>query len=85
MTVKGMCNASFLETECSVVLFIFLSRRCDEKISKGALKIGVVTEGTWGPSTQWHHLQCTVFRITRPEDIVGFSDLDDALLVRLAI
>ncbi|CAM9481009.1 unnamed protein product [Ascophyllum nodosum] len=57
-----------------------MCRRCDDKISKGALKIGVVTEGSWGPSTQWHHLQCTVFRIKKAEEIEGFNDLDDALL-----
>ncbi|CAN0011299.1 unnamed protein product, partial [Ectocarpus sp. 13 AM-2016] len=51
-------------------------RRCDEKITKGALKIGVVTEGSWGPSTQWHHLMCTVFKVTTPEEVEGYGDLD---------
>ncbi|CAM9136543.1 unnamed protein product [Ectocarpus fasciculatus] len=55
-----------------------MCRRCDEKITKGALKIGVVTEGSWGPSTQWHHLMCTVFKVTTPEEVEGYGDLDDA-------
>lgn len=59
--------------------------RCDEKITKGALKIGVVTDGSWGPSTQWHHLQCTIFRIQRVEDVDGYDDLDDAYQVARVI
>ncbi|CAN0543245.1 unnamed protein product [Ectocarpus sp. 8 AP-2014] len=58
-----------------------MCRRCDEKITKGALKIGVVTEGSWGPSTQWHHLMCTVFKVTTPEEVEGYGDLDDAAQV----
>lgn len=53
--------------------------RCDEKISKDALKVGMVTEGSWGPSTQWHHMQCTVFQIATAEEVEGFADLDDAI------
>lgn len=58
-----------------------INLRCDEKITKEALKVGVVSEGTWGPSTQWHHLQCTIFQIDRAEDVMGFNDLEDALQV----
>lgn len=57
------------------------TRRCDEKITKGALKVGVVTEGSWGPSTQWHHLQCTVFTTANPAEVEGYDDLDDAVQV----
>ena len=57
-------------------------RRCDEKITKGALKVGVVTEGSWGPSTQWHHMQCTVFQVATPEEVEGYNDLEDAVQVR---
>lgn len=39
----------------------------------------MVTEGSWGPSTQWHHMQCTVFRVATAEEVEGFADLDDAL------
>lgn len=56
--------------------------RCDEKITKGALKVGVVTEGSWGPSTQWHHMQCTVFQVATPEEVEGYNDLEDAVQVR---
>lgn len=55
--------------------------RCDEKITKGALKVGVVTEGSWGPSTQWHHMQCTVFQVATPEEVEGYDDLEDAVQV----
>lgn len=56
-------------------------RRCDEKITKGAMKVGVVTEGSWGPSTQWHHLQCTVFQVQTAEEVEGYDDLEHALQV----
>lgn len=55
--------------------------RCDEKITKGAMKVGVVTEGSWGPSTQWHHLQCTVFQVQTAGEVEGYNDLEDALQV----
>lgn len=46
--------------------------------------MGVVTEGSWGPSTQWHHLQCTIFKIQRVEDVAGYEELEDALQVQYA-
>lgn len=68
---------------CMHILYYMLHipyDRCDEKISKDALKVGVVTEGSWGPSTQWHHMQCTIFQVATAEEVEGFADLDDAVL-----
>lgn len=39
----------------------------------------MVTEGSWGPSTQWHHMQCTIFQVKTAEEVEGFEDLDDAI------
>lgn len=41
----------------------------------------MVTEGSWGPSIQWHHLQCTIFKISCAEEVEGFQDLEHAIKV----
>lgn len=75
-----MCPSHFFYVEPLITdRTIKPNRRCDENITKGALKIGVVTEGSWGPCTQWHHLQCAVFKVANAEEVEGFADLDDAL------
>ncbi|CAM9926846.1 unnamed protein product, partial [Choristocarpus tenellus] len=52
--------------------------RCDEKISKDAVRIGMVVDGTWGPQTQWHHLGCTIFQVSTPQEVEGFDELEAA-------
>ncbi|CAN0067519.1 unnamed protein product [Discosporangium mesarthrocarpum] len=55
-----------------------ICRRCDEKITKDCVKIGLVVDGSWGPQTQWHHLACTIFRVRTPSEVTGFEHLGDA-------
>lgn len=80
MRICKLNTSKALHSFC--VSYVYSYDRCDEKITKGALKVGVVTEGSWGPSTQWHHMQCTVFQVATPEEVEGYNDLDDAVQVR---
>lgn len=52
-------------------------------ITRSSLKVGVVTDGSWGPSTQWHHLNCTIFKTDKTSDVEGFDDLEEAAQVTL--
>jgi hypothetical protein len=53
-------------------------KKCDKKIDKNEVRIGVITEGEWGLFTRWQHLACTVFHksIREPEALDGFLELD---------
>jgi hypothetical protein len=54
-------------------------KRCDEKIMKDSVRVGIILEGDWGLFTRWQHLECTIFskEIVGVEAIDGFRELDD--------
>ena len=37
-------------------------KTCRRKISKGALRLGVLVDGFYGPGYMWHHLECAAKR-----------------------
>ena len=55
-------------------------KKCDEKIAKGCIRVGLMVEGQWGLFTRWQHLECTVFHKNLSskdiELIDGFADLE---------
>jgi hypothetical protein len=53
-------------------------KKCESKIEKIELRVGVVIEGDWGVMTRWQHLRCTVFdkSIRNAESLDGYIDLD---------
>lgn len=52
-------------------------KKCNTKIQKDELRIGIVTESDWGPYTKWQHVQCTIFQnsLTSINDISGYMEL----------
>lgn len=53
-------------------------KKCQSKIEKCDLRVGVIIEGDWGVFTRWQHLRCTVFdkSIRNAESLDGYIDLD---------
>ena len=56
-------------------------RRCDTKIVKDQLRVGVIMEGDYGLFTRWQHLECTVFHksVNNAQSIDGYIELRDDL------
>jgi DNA repair protein RAD16 len=54
-------------------------KKCESKIAKGDIRVGVMMEGEWGMFTRWQHLNCTVFakRVSSAEEVSGYADLDE--------
>lgn len=52
-------------------------RKCDTKIAMDVVRVGVTTEGDWGPLTRWQHLHCTIFHssITDASTLEGYASL----------
>lgn len=53
-------------------------KKCDQKIQKNVLRVGVITEGgNWGLFTRWQHIGCTVFHktVTDTSSLEGYNDL----------
>ena len=52
-------------------------RKCDTKIALNVVRVGVTTEGDWGPLTRWQHLHCTIFHssITDATSLEGYASL----------
>lgn len=53
-------------------------KKCEQKIKKFELRVGVIVEGDWGLLTRWQHLSCTVFdrSVRNAESLDGYIDLD---------
>jgi hypothetical protein len=60
---------------------------CREAIAKGVVRLGSPSVYDDRPSWRWHHLPCGAPRLTTPEKLLGFAELDDrcAVEVRAAI
>lgn len=54
-----------------------LCKKCDTKIEKKNLRIGVIIEGEWGPYTKYQHLHCCIFHksLKSVEGIDGYKEL----------
>jgi DNA repair protein RAD16 len=52
-------------------------KKCDSKIDNKVIRIGVVIEGSWGLSTSWQHLGCTIFHksLRSTNEIEGYNEL----------
>ena len=53
-------------------------KRCDKKILKDSIRVGIILEGDWGLFTRWQHLECTIFNknIADTDAIDGYRELD---------
>lgn len=54
-------------------------KRCEKKIAKDTLRVGIILEGDWGLFTRWQHLECTIFNKALPAvtDIEGYREIDE--------
>jgi DNA repair protein RAD16 len=52
-------------------------KKCECKIDKKTVRVGVLVEGEWGLFTRWQHLECTVFRgVEEVESLDGYLELN---------
>jgi hypothetical protein len=61
-----------------------MCRKCDERIAKGELRVGLVMDGDYGLFTRWQHLNCTIFQqVTEASQIGRYDELPEEMQQRL--